>query len=222
MNGYHPPLEQYLEMVHVLVEEGAQVIQARLVERLGYSAQAVSEMVHRLVEDGYLVHSDHGLVLTERGVARAESVVRRHRLAERFLVDIVGLPWVMAHQEADRWEHVISDEVEALFNERLGHPSTCPHGNPIPGAPRDTVPQRAMAEVVPGDHVRLARITEQVEDDTAALVYLADHGLLPGRGAHVRSRAPDGTLTLEVEGDGTPTTVAIGPAMCHQLYVTSA
>jgi DtxR family Mn-dependent transcriptional regulator len=220
--GVHPPNEQYLEAIFSLDEEGSQVIQARLAERVGHSAPTVSEMVHRLREAGYIEVQGRSLSLTPSGRDLATSVIRKHRLAERLMTDIIGLPWHKVHAEADRWEHVISDEVEALFNERLGHPSTCPHGNPIPGAPRDMVPQRAMAETVPGDHVRLARITEQVEDDTEALVYLADHGLLPGRGAHVRSRAPDGTLTLEVEGEGPPTTVAIGPAMCHQLYVTSA
>ncbi|HXW79977.1 MAG TPA: metal-dependent transcriptional regulator [Acidimicrobiales bacterium] len=222
MEGHHPPVEQYLEMVHVLNEEGVPVIQARLVERLGYSPQAVSEMVHRLVADGYLAHSERGVVLTERGASTAERVVRRHRLAERFLVDIVGLPWVEAHAEADRWEHVISDTVEARFAEILGHPRTCPHGNPIPGEPRDPAPQRAMADFGPGDRFRLARITERVEDNTQALVYLADHGLFPGRGARVRSRAPDGTLTLELEGEEGARTVAIGPDMGRQLFVTSA
>jgi DtxR family transcriptional regulator, Mn-dependent transcriptional regulator len=220
--GHDPPLEQYLEVVHVLVEEGVPVIQARLVERLGYSPQAVSEMVHRLVNEGYLEHSERGVVLTETGASMAETVVRRHRLAERFLVDIVGLPWAHAHEEADRWEHVISDAVEARFVEILGHPRTCPHGNPIPGEPRDTEPQRAMADATPGEHVRLARITERVENDTEALVYLAEHGLLPGRDARVRSRAPDGTLTLELEGNGSRRTVAIGAAMGRQLFVTSA
>jgi DtxR family transcriptional regulator, Mn-dependent transcriptional regulator len=222
VNGHHPPLEQYLEMVHVLNEEGVPVIQARLVERLGYSPQAVSEMVHRLVDDGYLAHSERGVVLTEKGASMAERVVRRHRLAERFLVDIVGLPWVEAHAEADRWEHVISDTVEARFAEILGHPRTCPHGNPIPGEPRDPAPQRAMADFAPGERFRLARITERVEDDTQALAYLADHGLLPGRGGRVRSRAPDGTLTLELDGEGSSQTVAIGPSMGRQLFVTSA
>lgn len=221
MPGHDPPLEQYLEMVHVLVEEGVPVIQARLVERLGYTPQAVSEMVHRLVGEGYLAQSDRGVVLTELGASMAERVVRRHRLAERFLVDIVGLPWAHAHKEADRWEHVISDDVEARFVEILGHPQTCPHGNPIPGEPRDTAPQRAMADAVPGEVVRLARITERVEDNTEALVYLAENGLLPGRDARVRSRAPDGTLTLELETDNSRRTVAIGPAMGRQLFVTS-
>jgi DtxR family transcriptional regulator, Mn-dependent transcriptional regulator len=221
MEGHHPPIEQYLEMVHVLVEEGVPVIQARLVERLGYSPAAVSEMVHRLVDEGYLTLSERGIVLTETGARTAERVVRRHRLAERFLVDIVGLPWAEAHAEADRWEHVISDTVEARFAEILGHPTTCPHGNPIPGEPHDPAPQRAMSDFATGEHFRLVRITERVEDDTQTLAYLAEHGLLPGRGARVRSRAPDGTLTLELEGEDSSGTVAIGPVLGRRLFVTS-
>ena len=132
-DGFHPPLEEYLEAIHALNEEGAKVIQARLVERLGHSAQAVSEMVQRLASEGLPRAHRPGVALTTKGRARAESVVRKHRLAERFLVDVVGLPWHSAHVEAGRWEHVISDEVEARFVEILGNPSTCPHGNPIPG-----------------------------------------------------------------------------------------
>src|SRR5580658_5030561 len=121
-DGFHPPLEEYLEAIHALSEEGVTVIQARLVERLGHSAQSVSEMVHRLVGSGYLVQSGRGVTFTPAGKVRAASVVRKHRLAERFLVDVVGLPWERAHDEAGKWEHVISANVEARFNEILGHP----------------------------------------------------------------------------------------------------
>jgi DtxR family transcriptional regulator, Mn-dependent transcriptional regulator len=220
MEGHHPPLEQYLETVHVLVEEGVPVIQARLVERLGYSPAAVSEMVHRLVDEGYLTLSERGVVLTESGERTAARVVRRHRLAERFLVDIVGLPWAQAHAEADRWEHVISDTVEERFAEILGHPRTCPHGNPIPGEPLDPAPQWPMADSALGERFRLARITERVENDADALAYLADHGLVPGRDARVTSRAPDGTLTLELEGQDERRPVAIGPVLGRQLFVS--
>lgn len=217
-DGFHPPLEEYLETIHALEEEGVPVIQARLVERLGHSAQSVSETVHRLESEGYLERRGRGVALTKDGRVRAESVVRKHRLAERFLVEIVGLPWHRAHVEAGRWEHVISDEVEERFAQILGNPSTCPHGNPIPGAPQSGVDQHPLAESEPGEHVRLARITEQVEVDLVALEYLSTHGFVPGVGAEVRSKAPDGTLTLELDG----TSVALGPAMCRQLYVVPA
>src|ERR1700742_4763837 len=132
--GFHPPLEEYLEAIHELDEEGVVVIQARLAERLGHSAPAVSEMIRRLREGGYVRTSGRALQLTESGRSVAQSVVRKHRLAERLLTDIIGLPWEKAHLEAGRWEHVISDEVEARLIEILGHPTTCPHGNPIPGS----------------------------------------------------------------------------------------
>jgi DtxR family Mn-dependent transcriptional regulator len=217
-DGFHPPLEEYLEAIHALEEEGVTVIQARLVERLGHSPQSVSEMVHRLEAEGYLGRDGRGVKLTVLGRERAESVVRKHRLAERFLVEVVGLPWHRAHVEAGRWEHVISDEVEARFVDILGNPSTCPHGNPIPGAPQSGASQQALSDAEPGAHVRLARITEQVEIDLGALEYLSAHGLVPGVDATVRSKAPDGTLTLELGGDS----IALGPTMCRQLYVVPA
>ncbi len=220
-DGFHPPLEEYLETIHALAEEGVAVIQARLVERLGHSPQAVSEMVRRLADDGYVARSGRGVALTERGATLAASVVRRHRLAERFLVDVVGLPWTKAHLEAGRWEHVISDEVEARFVEILGNPTTCPHGNPIPGAEVDPAPQRALAQAETGEHVRLARITEQIEIDADALAYLDENRLVPGRHAFVAARAPDGTVMLELDVEGEPRTVAVGAVMSRQLYVTT-
>lgn len=221
-DGFHPPLEEYLETVLALEEEDVPVIQARLVERLGHTPQAVSEMIRRLGDEGYVARSGRGLALTEKGRTRAESVVRKHRLAERFLVDIVKLPWDKAHDEAGRWEHVISDDVEERFNELLGYPTTCPHGNPIPGTKRDPAPQIPMTEIGEGAEVTLARITEQLEVDHQALRYLSNHGFIPGCRAKVRSRAPDGTLTLELTANSESTTVAIGPRMGRQLYVTTA
>jgi DtxR family Mn-dependent transcriptional regulator len=218
--GVHPPLEEYLEAIHEMEEEGTQVIQARLVDRLGHSAPTVSEMVRRLRDEGYLSVRNRVIVLTDQGRRRAESVVRKHRLAERLLTDVIGLEWHKAHGEAGRWEHVISDEVEELIVKLLDNPATCPHGNPIPGAPRSTEVQVALATRVPGQHVRLARITEQVEIDFESLTYLSVHGFVPGAMATVRSKAPDGTLVLELDsGEGT---IALGPALAANLYVAAA
>ena len=219
-DGFHPPLEEYLETIQSLTEEGTPVIQARIAQRLGRSAPSVSEMLDRLAADGYIERSGRTIGLTAPGRALADSVIRKHRLAERLLVDVIGLPWHKAHLEAGRWEHVISDEVEDRLVELLGHPSTCPHGNPIPGARRagaPAPPQVSLADVAPGETVMLARITEEVELDMASLEYLDEHGLIPGRSAHVRERAPDGTLTLDVGG----TTVALAPAICHQMFVSA-
>ena len=216
--GFHPPLEEYLEAIHELGEEGIVVIQARLAERLGHSAPAVSEMIRRLKDEGYVEVRGRSLMLTPQGRSKAESVVRKHRLAERLLTDIIGLPWDKAHVEAGRWEHVISDEVEALLVERLGHPTTCPHGNPIPGAGGVEVEAVVLAERGLGDHVRLQRVTELVELDQELLSYLSAHGFVPGTEATVTSRAPDGTLTLDLGARS----IALGPSLAQQLFVTAA
>jgi DtxR family Mn-dependent transcriptional regulator len=218
-DGFHPPLEEYLEAIHELEEEGTPVIQARLAERLAHSAPSVSEMIRRLRNEGYLEPAGNGkaVQLTAKGRSLAESVVRKHRLAERLLTDVIGLPWNKAHVEACRWEHVISDEVEARLVELLEHPTTCPHGNPIPGAGgvRDDLFALTLSE--PGDAVRLERVTELVEIDIESLTYLSDHDFTPGKGATVRSKAPDGTLTLELENGS----IALGPALASQLYVAA-
>src|SRR5438309_2773600 len=178
-DGFHPPIEEYLEAIYELQEEGVAVIQARLAERLGHSAPSVSEMVGRLRSDGFVVAEGRSLTLTAKGHRRAESVVRKHRLAERLLTDVIGLEWHKTHLEACRWEHVISDDVEARLVTLLGNPSTCPHGNPIPGAEPPRRHLTALADSEPGDHVRLERVTEQVETDTTSLTSLVPHTFIP-------------------------------------------
>ncbi|MBA3655199.1 MAG: metal-dependent transcriptional regulator [Actinobacteria bacterium] len=216
---FHPPLEEYLETIHELDEEGTVVIQARLAERLGHSAPTVSEMVKRLATDGFVTVRGRAITLTAKGRARAESVVRKHRLAERLLTDIIGLEWHKAHLEAGRWEHVISDEVEARLVEVLGHPTTCPHGNPIPGSGYSEPDLVALAGSEPGDEVCLKRVTEQVEIDVESITYLSAHGFVPGTGARVRAKAPDGTLTLQLGGTDV---IAVGPRLAEQLFVVPA
>jgi DtxR family Mn-dependent transcriptional regulator len=215
---FHPPIEEYLETIHELDEEGVVVIQARLAERLGHSAPAVSEMIRRLRDGGYVSVDGRSLQLTEAGRTLAESVVRKHRLAERLLTDVIGLPWEKAHLEAGRWEHVISDEVEVRLIELLGYPTTCPHGNPIPGTHGPRAELTALSDALGGAHIRLERVTEQIEIDPESLEYLAANGFLPGTEATVSSRAPDGTLILDL-GDHT---IALGPSLAQQLFVAAA
>jgi DtxR family Mn-dependent transcriptional regulator len=213
----HPPSEQYLEAIFNLEEEGREVIQARLAERVGHSAPTVSEVVHRLREAGYIEVTGRSISLTTTGQKLATSVIRKHRLAERLLTDIIGLPWHKVHAEADRWEHVISDDVEARLVEVLGNPATCPHGNPIPGSGVKPEPALVLTDARVGDRVRLARVTELVEFDMQALVYLDEHGFVPGSEAVVVAQGPDGTLVLQV-GDGT---VVLGAPLAGQLYVAT-
>jgi DtxR family Mn-dependent transcriptional regulator len=217
LDRFHPPVEEYLETIFSLEEEGIPVIQARLAERLNKAAPSVSEMLDRLEADDFITRSARQISMTPKGADLAQSVVRKHRLAERLLVDIIGLDWDKAHLEAGRWEHVISDEVEGRLVILLDNPTTCPHGNPIPGVVGTGPVQHRLSDSKPGDHIRLERITESVEHDAASLSYLGDHGLTPGTTATMQAKAPDGTVTLIV-GEST---VAVGPAMTQQLFVAA-
>jgi len=213
--GFHPPVEEYLKTIYELCEEGVPVIRARLAERTGHSAPTVTETVRRLSTGGLVETSGRLIRLSERGNELAERVVRRHRLAERLLADVIGLDWPKVHQEAGRWEHVISDDVEASLVLLLGNPATCPHGNPIPGSGTPAEHARPLAESAVGETVRLVRISETAECDIDTLLYLDAHGLRPGALAEVMERGPDGTLSLEVSGDA----FGIGPSMAAELFV---
>jgi DtxR family Mn-dependent transcriptional regulator len=218
---HHPPVEEYLQTIESLIEEGTPVLQARIAERLGKSAPSVSEMLDRLRSEGYVNRTGRNITLTEQGQAVAQSVIRKHRLAERLLVDVIGLPWHLVHEEAGRWEHVMSNDVEARLVELLGDPGTCPHGNPIPGSANRAVapsPQVRLAEAEPGQTVRFERLTEAVEQDGASLRYLDDAGFIPGATAVVTTRGPDGTLMLDVDGH----MLALGRDLCQRLFVVAA
>lgn len=214
------PAAAYLEALYEMGEEGIPLVQARLAEWLGVSAASVSEAVKRLVRDGLVVNEGRRLAFTEEGRRLAETLVRRHRLVEHFLIRILGLPWHRAHEEAVRWERVVSDEVEARFVELLGDPSTCPHGNPIPGAARpvDLSGLVPLREVEPGATVVLRRLTEDLELDLDVMRFLEDSGLMPGATIEVRSIAPDGAVALRV-GDRD---VALGAHLRDNLWVEPA
>jgi DtxR family Mn-dependent transcriptional regulator len=216
---FHPPVEEYLQTIEYLEEEGTSVIGARLAHRLGKSAPAVSEMLDRLTAEGYLNRSKRQIGLTDKGRAVAESVIRKHRLAERFLVDVIGLPWHKVHDEAGRWEHVISDEVESKLIDLLGDPSTCPHGNPIPGSANQQVDRAAvmtLGEVQASQTVRLVRLSEELELDNETLQYMSDAGFIPESRALLKVKAPDGSLVLDAEGG----VLALGADICQKLFVT--
>ena len=201
----HDATEEYLETILEIEEEGIPPIRARLVERLGISAPAVSETVNRLVEQGYAqLLDDRSLRLTEKGRKLAVSIVRRHRLAERLLTDVIGLEWEKVHREADRWEHAISAEVEEKLVQLLGDPATCPHGNPIPGSGHkvDVRGSTPLSRVDPGP-VKVTRISEKVELDDDALVLLAGAQLTPGSDAVVVGPASDGVVVKTASGEQT-------------------
>jgi DtxR family transcriptional regulator, Mn-dependent transcriptional regulator len=193
-----PATEEYLQAVYTLADEGGQVISARLAEFLRISPAAVSEMVHRLERDGLVRLDERKEVrFTESGHAAASSIVRRHRLAERMLVDLLGYEWWKTHEEAERIEHAMSPEMEERLVRVLGDPQTCPHGNPMPGAtPR---PTRPLERLAPGERAAVERIPDQFEHEPGFLEYLDSQGLRPGVTVEMVEHAAD-VLRVRVGG----------------------
>jgi len=184
--------------VYTLADEGGQVIGARLAEFLRISPAAVSEMVHRLERDGLLRLDERKEVrLTDRGQVAACSIIRRHRLAERMLVDLLGYEWWKTHEEAERIEHAMSPEMEERLVRVLGDPQTCPHGNPMPGTtPR---PTRPLERLSVGERAKVERIPDQFEHEPGFLEYLDTQGVRPGVTLEMIEQRP-GVLRVAVDG----------------------
>lgn len=212
---HHPAFEEYCVAIFELHEDDVDVIQARIAERLQVSRPAVSEMIKRLDAEG-LVTLDPVITLTPSGATLARRVVRRHRIAERFLTDILELSWAQAHHEAGKWEHVMSPEVEAALDRVLGSPTTCPHGNPIPGSAYREPTMVSLAEVTVGDTFTVERIPEVLEFEPGVLEFLETSGLRPGAAGTITASAPDGTRTVELEGRH----VGVGSFACERILVT--
>ncbi|MFZ8997086.1 MAG: metal-dependent transcriptional regulator [Ilumatobacteraceae bacterium] len=213
---HHPAFEEYCECIFELAEDDVEVIQARIAERLQVSRPAVSEMIRRLEGEG-LVTNAGGIELTERGLELAQRVVRRHRLAERFLTDVLGLSWAEAHHEAGKWEHIISDSVEVAMNRLLGEPTTCPHGNPIPGSAYVEAVVVPLSEHPVGGRFTVRRIPEELEFTPGLLEFLEESSLRPGCSGVVTAVSPDGTLTVEIEGRH----VGVGAFASERILVTA-
>jgi len=183
--------EMYLRTIFELVEEGIVPLRARIAERLHQSGPTVSQTVARMERDGLLtVEGDRHLELTEEGRRLATRVMRKHRLAERLLVDVIGLDWELVHEEACRWEHVISENVERRLLELLGHPTESPYGNPIPGL--DELGEAPAAEgfmtgleplskAAGGEERRvlIRRISEEMQKDESLMSALRRVGAMP-------------------------------------------
>ncbi len=188
--------EEYLQSLFWLQEAGLPMTGANLARAMRLSAPTVHEMVGRLERDGYITR-DQGkaIAFTERGAEHAEGVVRRHRLIERFLTDVLGIPWDEVHEEAERLEHAMSPVLEERMLAAIGDAKTCPHGHPIrAGARIAGVP---LADVQPGAKVRVLRFENEAED---LLRYLKESGLEPGLEGTLASRDDD-EVVLE-GGDG--------------------
>jgi len=191
--------EMYLRTILELEEEAIVPLRARISERLGHSGPTVSQTVGRMERDGLVVVSDdRTLELTDAGRGKAVDVMRKHRLAERLLSDVIGLDWAYVHEEACRWEHVMSEQVERRLVELLGHPTESPYGNPIPGlAQLGDVPAKQFEQGVVGLVRRLneagepisgtvRRLAEPVQVDPELLQQLKAAGVMPGASGDYR------------------------------------
>lgn len=194
-------VEEYLEAIYKMSLEGP-VIAARLAERMAVSPPTVADMLKRL-SDKNLVRSSRrdGVKLTKKGLETAETMVRRHRLWERFLTDVLGLNWDEVHEEACRLEHAMSPQVEEKLADILGHPETCPHGFPIPGtkgAKRRAREAKPLSTLSVGDKAVIERVTEE---DSQLLQYLSSLGLLPEAKISIKEIAPfKGPMLVQVCG----------------------
>ncbi len=221
--------EMYLRTVLDLEEEGIVPVRARIAERIGHSGPTVSQTVGRMERDGLLVvESDRTLSLTKQGRAKALSVARKHRLAERLLADVIGLDWSLVHDEACRWEHVMSDEVERKLLDMLGHPTESPYGNPIPGL--ELIGGKKAAPFLEGV-VRLTdvasdeestgllrRIGEPAQFDPEMLKTLARLKIIPG--ARIRARRVDDT-SVRVESLELGKALTLSNDIAAHLYLAA-
>lgn len=224
-----PTVEEYLETIYNMNMEDEVVIGARLAEKFRVAPPTVTEMLKRLVRDGYVeMDQKRQVTLTEAGNQAAEGVLRRHRLTERFLVDMLGMQWHQVHEEACRLEHFISGAVEARVVTTLNHPTTCPHGNPIPGLVPDARSYLKdkgairLSTVAFGEQAIILCISEVVEDEEALILYLHEKGLTPGTQLTVLTQAHEesdqGIESFKVQAEGRE--VSISKAVAAKIWVT--
>ncbi|WP_369253242.1 metal-dependent transcriptional regulator [Geodermatophilus amargosae] len=221
MNDLIDTTEMYLRTIFELEEEGIVPLRARIAERLHQSGPTVSQTVARMERDGLLtVEGDRHLQLSDTGRELATAVMRKHRLAECLLVDVIGLDYADVHEEACRWEHVMSEAVERKLLSLLGNPTVSPFGNPIPGldalggetsAVLDALTLLSTTATAEGRRVTVRRISEQLQEDATLLRTLADQGIRPG--ATMVARSADGTVTL----DGHP----VPAGVAQHLFVSA-
>jgi len=216
VGGRSESVEEYLEVMFKLSRAVGGITVGRLATELHVAPSSVSEMVGRLAALGLAERrADGGICLTAGGEREGAALVRRHRLSERLLADVLALPWDRVHDEACRFEHVLSPEVEALVVERLGNPATCPHGHAIPDELGAVVeaPARPLAELDAGERGVIARVDE---GEPELLRYLASLGMFPEACVSVESVAPFGGPQLVRVGDAQ---YALGREVAARVFV---
>jgi DtxR family Mn-dependent transcriptional regulator len=218
--------EMYLRTIIDLEEEGIPPFRARISERIGHSGPTVSQTVARMERDGLVVvEADRQLALTAKGRTKAIHVTRKHRLAERLLADVIGLDWSLVHEEACRWEHVMSENVERRLIAMLGKPTESPYGNPIPAMKEIGGPEsedfltgviRITDEASPGSGI-LRRIGEPAQFDPALLKKFEDAGLMPGARITVVKEAEG----YRLESESPQGVVVVSDEVAHHLYLAA-
>lgn len=211
-----PTLEEYLEAIYKLSLSG-DVRPTPIAEAIGVSGPTVTATLKRLESQGFITRDGSKVVLTKDGLSHALDIVRRHRLAERFLVDVLQMPWDEAHEDACLLEHALSPRVLSALEEYLDNPEVCPHGHPIPsedGTIADEI-GASLCEFGSGSDVRIVSVAE---DDDAMLAYLGSMGMFPGTKVSVCEVAPfKGPLMIEVNGS----TYALGREVADSILVSS-
>jgi DtxR family Mn-dependent transcriptional regulator len=211
--------QEYLLTLRVMAGDGSHIKAAQVARRMGVTTQAASEMFRRLASDGLVQQADgRELVLTAPGRAAADAIFRRHALLEWLLTSVVGLGWAESDEEAARLQGAISPRVEARLEEMLGHPETCPHGNPIDAETSSRRPRGTpLSQIEAGQRATVYRITEEAEEDPGLLSYLEARALTPG--AHVTVLARSESLdSLTLDGPRGRATLGLRPAaLIHVL-----
>jgi len=219
-DGRHKPssdlsssAQEYLLTLRIMAGDGSRITASQVARKLGVSTQAASEMFRRLATDGLVTLAEGSeLQLTSAGRTAADGIFRRHALCEWLLTEIVGLGWAESDVEAERLQAAISPRVEQQLDELLGHPETCPHGNPIDAEIARRRPAGvSLAETDAGQRATIYRITEAAEEDAALLSYLEARGLRPG--AHITVLARSVSLdSLTLDGPLGRATLGLRPA----------
>ena len=218
MDETTPAIQDYLAAIYDLAGTDKPVIGARLARHMHISAPSITEAIRRMQKDGYIrIGGRKEIRLTTKGLGIAETMARRHRLIERWLTDELGLDWSRAHDEAHRLEHSLSPVVEERLAEKLGMPSTCPHGNPIPGMPAPEAHRPIPLNQAPAGHPFVVeRITEEAEADKKLLEHLWKNDVRPGRRLKITEVAPwAGTITAASDGQS----IALGLPAAAKIWV---
>ena len=215
MTKESPRIEEYLEYIYKLQEMHESATTSKLAQRLELAPSSVSEMLKQLEQKGLVEYAEKGVVLTKEGELKARKVIRKHRLSERLLTDILGFKWDKVHEEACRLEHDISSEMEEKIEEKLGNPRTCPHGYPIPDK---------EGLIVQDNTVKLSElkanekgvIISVFEENSEMLQYLGSLGLYPEIEVKVKSVAPfGGPILIRVTGSE----ISVGKELAEKIMV---